>query len=225
MAAALPGLATFVQSALNNRSHTQQSEVEVLLDMCMQKDASPEPNWKSIEANAANEPGPCAKYCDVLGAVARRFPAECSRDLAAFYKACCGSGKDSKTTARFMGSEFLSRLAGLTFGKLDNFPWVLTAAWKANLLSADNKCTDGFCRLLTTSHLSSLAASASRESIQKMEKIMTSSRELVQRLQVPSAQAVKLLGLLDSRLMLHQLKLGKYADRQFKSADEIGQVV
>ena len=223
MPAAVPGLASFVQGALNNRSHTEQSEVEVLLDMALQKDACPEPNWKAIESHAANEPGPCAKYCDVLGAVARKLPSECGRDLAAFYKACCGSGKE--TAARYMGSEFLSRLAGLTFGKLDNFPWVLTAAWKANLLASDNKVTDGFCRLVTTAHLSSLSAMGARDSVKKMERIMTSSRELVVRLHLPNALSVKILGLLDTRLIMYHLKLGKYADRQFKSIDEIGQVV
>ena len=218
----MPGLAQFIQSALNNTAHNDHSEVEMLLQMSHEKLSVANPDWDAIVAAAANEQGPCSKYASILASVAKQTPVECVHDLSEFWKAFQTS---EATSSRFMGSEFLARLASLSFGKADRFPWVVNSCMKANMLSKDTKLVDGFCRLLTTSNLTSLTSLANRPNVAKMEKVMSLARAICTRANLEPSVTTLMVGRLDTRLVLHQCKLGKWADKTFGDdwLDAVGQ--
>ena len=73
--------------------------------------------------------------------MAKSLPVECLQSLGDFWRAF---GPTGTSASRFMGSEFLSRMANLKFGKVEACPWVVTAAMKANMLSKVTKLIDGF---------------------------------------------------------------------------------
>ena len=220
---ACPGLVHFIQLALNTRAGTEQSEVELLLEMCMKKTASPNPDWSAIEQAAAFANAPASKYSKVLVLLAKLQPVECIQDLSAFYKAwACPD--DRQGPVRHMGSEWLYKLSTLNFGKVDKFPWVLSSAFKTNLTSADKQLVDGVCKLVTPTHLSQLATTANRTNVCKAEKLMTSARALVAKLQIGAADSAKCIGKLDVRLAMHLMKMHKQMDKPFNDIDHIGQV-
>ena len=197
---AVPQLVDFVQSALNITAHNDQSEIEVLLAMVNQKISVEKPDWNAIASAAEHQQGPCTRYVKVLAGVARILPAECILDASNFWKAF---GTEEQSSQRFLGSEFLSKLASLKFGKTDHFPWLQTASLKANLLSADAKLVDGFCKLVTPTHLASLTANANRKVVNDMENLLTLGRKILKQLDVDTAVATKLIGRLDTRVVLH----------------------
>ena len=169
--------------------------------------------------------GPASKYLRVLTSVAKSLPAECLQSLSDFWKAF---GPTGTSASRFMGSEFLSRLAGLKFGKVEQYPWVVTAAMKANLLSKDSKLVDGFCRLVTPSMLAQVVSQGNRATVITMEKLMTAGRVICLNVKVGPTVSAKNIGRLDTRLLLHLLKLGKFADTTFvgeKWLEQIGQAL
>ena len=111
----MPNLPHFIQEALNSRTHNDQSEVEVLLDISSKRaQTDGAPNWAQIEAAASNVSGPCAKYAKVLAAFARVQPPEVIQDLSAFYKAFTALSEFGPN--RMMGSEFITKLAATNFG-------------------------------------------------------------------------------------------------------------
>ena len=115
----MPNLPHFIQEALNSRTHNDQSEVEVLLDISSKRaQADGAPNWAQIEAAASNVSGPCAKYAKVLAAFARVQPPEVIQDLSAFYKAFAVLSEFGPN--RMMGSKFITKLAATNFGKMEN---------------------------------------------------------------------------------------------------------
>ena len=214
----VPEMVDFIQKALNNDNRTGISEIELLMDMKNSRNTG-----QDIEATTSNMSCPAAKYSKVLAAVVRLQPSECLEDLGSFYKvhaeADAGQGP-----SRHCGSEWFARLANLSFGKLEKYPWVINAAIKANLLAKGPKLTDGVCKLITTSHLSSLTTGGNRASIKEMEKIMNDCRTLCDKTGISGALKTILIGKLDTRLMLHFCKQHKFADQQFKDMDAIGQV-
>ena len=213
LADSIPGLVHFVQAALNTRAHTEQGEIEILLDMSrMWSDYSARqeaPDWAKIEAAASHHLSQCSSYAKVLATLAREIPAELIFELSAFQKAwAC----DEKCPNRFMGSEFISKLAGLNFGKFEKFPLVMVGAFKANLTSKGNKLVDGFCKLLQPSHIACLAAKDLRPKVKQAESVMANARTLCKQLAFDAAVVTKLVGRLDVRLILHLCKQEGRAD-------------
>ena len=223
---ACPGLVNFIQGTLNTDARTEQSEVELLLEMVMKKVASADPDWQAIEKEASYANAPASKYSKTLVLLAKLQPLECIQDLSAFYKAwaCPAEGQG---VVRHMGSEWIFKLSTLNFGKVDKFPWVVNAAFKANLTSKDKTLVDGFCKLVSATHLGQLAASSNRPSVCKAEKLMTRARELVAKLQLRAAESAMAIGKLDIRLVMYLMKMHKQMeqlDKPFDSIDHIGQV-
>ena len=219
----VPGLVHFVQSALNTRAHTEMSEVELLMDMSQARMAmGADADWSAIESSASNNYGPAVKYVKVLAAVTKLQPHECIEDLSGFFKMHAAAG-DNNGTTRFMGSEWFARMANLSFGKIERYPWVINAAIKANLISKDQKLVDGFCKLITTGHLSSITSASNRATVKHMEKIMSDCRALCTKVQLSGSDKSLLVGKLDTRLFLHFCKLSKFGDGTFASLDAIGQ--
>lgn len=214
----VPEMVDFIQKALNSDNRTGISEIELLMDMNNARNTG-----QDIEATTSNISCPAAKYSKILAAIVRQQPSECLEDLGSFYKAHAEADA-SQGPARHCGSEWFARLANLSFGKLEKYPWVRNAAIKANLLAKGPKLTDGVCKLITTSHLSSLTTAGNRASIKEMEKIMNDCRTLCDKTGISGALKTILIGKLDTRLMLHFCKQNKFADQQFKAMDAIGQV-
>ena len=223
----IPELPDFIQASLNARAGNDTSEIEVLLGMANKRGgmggSSDESNWTQIEAAASQVNGPCAKYARVLAAFARVQPKEAIEDLAAFYKAFATMSDFGAN--RFMGSEFLTKLAATNFGKMDKFPWILNAAFKANLRSSGTKNVDGYCKLVTVQHLSQLSSNANRAAVRDAEQQMIDARKLCKSLAVPHFVATKCIGNLDCRLALILMKLQKADSLQLSTFDAVGQAI
>ena len=225
-----PGLITLVEKSLNTEAREHQSEIECMLAMhhaqARAVRTGKEPDWQKIESDASCSLPPCASWMNVLGEYVRMNAGgvedcELLHDLNMFSRACRCSQAGSK---RILGSDFFRKLASLTFG-IDRYPYVLNACIKANLTSPANKVTDGFCKLVLPTHLSSLTSKEQRPLLVEAEQIMTDARKLVKALMVPQAKAVMLIGKLDVRAVVHVLKLGKTAEgKVYENIAEIAEV-
>ena len=149
--------------------------------------------------------------------MAKSLPVECLQSLGDFWRAF---GPTGASASRLMGSEFLSRLATLKFGKVEQYPWVVTAAMKANLLPKESKLVDGFCKLLSAGSLGQVVQQGNRATVIDMEKLMTHARGICKVPQIDPTISAKIIGRLDTRLLLHLLKLGKFADKHFEGDSE-----
>ena len=221
---AIPGFVHFLQNTLNVQSHNEKSEIELILDMMQQVETcmhqGTDPDWEQIEAAASIGDSPATKYIKILSAYLKCMPHELIDELAIHYK----SFGQEESAERFMGSEFVTKLAALSFGKFDKFPLLQNAMWKANLIAAGPKLVDGVCKLIPLSALSSLTGAAVRDKVKEAEKIMKLARNLVKQLQLPADTVSMLIGNLDIRVALHMCKLGKYMDKDLKDLTEITKV-
>ena len=214
----IPNLVDFVQSGLNVRSGTKQAEVEVMLSMVSKLQQGKD--WPTIEKECSQLQSDCSSYSKIMAAFVRLQPPETIKDIALFYKVCVYSEGPN----RFMGSEWIGKAAALNFGKFEKFPLIIAAAWKANLNAKGSKIRDGNCELLRPSHLQSLTANGIRKNIQQAEKVMADARGVCAAMNLNIADTVRILGHLDTRLVLMLCKLSKQAGEQdFDSFDRIGQ--
>ena len=78
----MPDLVHFIQKALNIRAQTEQTEIELLLEMVTMAEASKDkPNWESIAAAAATSQSAASKYSKTLASFAQTQPPELLHEL------------------------------------------------------------------------------------------------------------------------------------------------
>ena len=224
-----PDLAHFVQSALNTRPKSDQSEIEIMMDMHNAMQACEgEPNWLQIQEGAKHSMPPCSVYIHVLACYVKKY---CGgpggvllEELSKYQKtfACSDQGPN-----RVLGSEFFSKINSLSFGVGMNLPYVVTAAIKANLISPSCKIVDGICRLLPMSALSLLTKQENRPQVLRAEQLMVDCRELCRVSDVSDEAMTKVVGKLDVRLILHICKKSKEGPEgvEFESIDKIAEAI
>ena len=226
-----PGLIKLVEKSLNTDAREQQSEIEVMLAMhhaqTLASKRGSDPNWEQIVKDASCSLPPCAGWvgalADYVKSNAGGVRGELLQELNKFRRAFRCSAAGSK---RMLGSEFFRKLATLSFGNHERFPYILNSRIKANLQSPANKVTDGFCKLISPGALAALTNKEKRPLVREAETMMTDARKLVSALKVNSADAVLMLGKLDCRIVLHILKLGKIGEGQeFGNIAEIAEVL
>ena len=214
----IPGLVDFVQSGLNVKTSTQQTDIEVMLSLV--RLAQHGKDWPYIEKECSQLQSNCSSYSKVMAAFVRLQPAEVVKDIALHFKV----NVYSEGPNRFMGSEWIGKAASLNFGKFEKLPHLVAAAWKANLNAKGAKVQDGYCRLVLPSHLASLTTNPNRKNVQHAEKVMTDARAVCTATGVNIADTARILGHLDCRLVLMICKLSKQAgEPEFDSFDVIGQ--
>ena len=212
-----PSLVHFVQAALNTIPRNEQSEVEVMLDLHRQWKAcvlaGEEAEWSKIEEAACWSMPPCAQYIRSLVAFVKAnaggVDGTLLEELSSFFKtfACSESG-----ATRRLGSEFMTKLAALSFGPGERYPYVMNACIEANLSSP--KVVDGLCRLLQPPQLQALASKENRAMVKAAEKLMCDARELCTRLGVPKAASTKFVGKCDVRCILVIVKKVKEVEKK-----------
>ena len=206
-------LVHLVQAALNTHAKADQSELEVMADIGRMRDAAvaanKEPNWNEIEAAAVLCLPKCASYVSTLCAYVRAQAPELLGELNKCHKA-------------FGSSEYIAKVASLTWGLAEKHPYVLNAAMATNLASPPHRVTDGFCRLLTASTLNALTVPSNREAMKQADKLMADARALCLALGVQHSDRVKCCGKVDVRVVLHLCKKGK--EGEGKVFDDIGQI-
>jgi len=220
-----PELVHLVQAALNTHAKTDQSEIEVLLDIGRMRDSAvgqnKEADWKEIEAAACFCLPKCGSYVQALIAYVKAQAPELLNELSQFQKAFASQG-----TSRVLGSEYIAKVASLTWGPAQKFPFVMNAAMEANLASPPNRITDGFCRLMSVSTLAALTNTHNRATVQKADKLMLDARSLCHALVLDESARVKCCGLLDVRLIYHLCKKGQEAEgKVFDSIEQIAQAL
>ena len=126
-------------------------------------------------------------------------------------------------STRTLGSEFFAKLASLSFGAVEKYPYVTNSTIKTNLQSPANKISpDGMCRLLLPQHLNALTQSKNKLLVREAESLMTDARQLLKLLQFDTAKSVTSIGMLDVRCVLFILGKGKECEgRVFQSISEI----
>ena len=226
-----PGLIKLVEKALNTRAVEQQSEIEVMLAMHNAQTAAlnmeQNPDWVEIEKAASYNLPPCASWIGVLSQYVRDnsggMQGELLEELNVFSRAYRCSEAGSK---RMLGSEFFKKLCSLNFGAAERFPFVQNACIKANLASPANKMTDGFCKLIQPSNLAILTSKDKRPLVEEAETVMTDARRLTKALGISDTAAVKSLGKVDVRCVLHLMKLGKVGEgKEFSKIGDIAQAI
>ena len=202
-----PGLVRFAQAALNTDAKNEQSEVEVMLDMAnLMRSAltnQSEPNWKQIEETACFSMPPCSPYIGSLSAIVRDHTAggQLLEELSEFYKSF---GCSEHGATRKLGAEFASRLASLSWGPGERFPFVVLACMETNLWSS--KIVDGICKLISVTNLSSLTTKANKSMVVEADELMNSVRLLCDGMHVARAIRTKLVGRCDVRCVLFMFK-------------------
>ena len=223
-----PNLVDFMQKSLNTDARGGQSEVEVMMSMyrMMQVaiDRQQQPDWKRITASACHSLPQCTPYVNVLAEFVQKNTAagELLIELSKFRKAFAGEAAASASSKRILGSVFFSKVGAMNFGVGIKCPHVQIAHVKANLTSPKNKIVDNVCQLITSSHISIMTSKAVLPMTLQIDKIMTESRQLCKDISLRLDQCVKLIGMLDVRLVLHVLKLGKAGEgREFEDTAAI----
>ena len=138
-------------------------------------------------------------------------------ELAMFYK----HFSQDESANRFLGSEFIAKLASLNFGKYDRLPLLQNAIWKAQLTSSGSKIVGGVCKLVPLSALSSLTSAAARDKTKAAEKVMSMAREVVKQVDIPADKSSTIIGNLDIRVALNMCKLVKYMDKPLDKLEDI----
>ena len=212
-----PQLLDFVQKALNTVARNEQGEIEVMLDLHRQWKAcvlaGREADWSKIEEAACWSMPPCAPYIRSLvtfvnansGGVDGTLMDELSRFFKTF--ACSESG-----ATRRLGSEFMNKLANLSFGPGERYPYVMNACIEVNLASP--KVVDGVCRLLQPPQLQAIASKDNRVMVKAAEKLMCDARELCKKLHVPKSVSIKCVGKCDVRCILVIVKKVKEVEKK-----------
>ena len=172
-----PELLPLVQAALNVQAHGDITEVEVMLGMHRQaaeaEMAGKQPDWKAVQKAAAQNLPTCATYIEVLANYVKKNSGAGAllHDLSSFQEAFgCGE----KGASRALGSEFISRVSGLSFGVGVKLPYLKNACLKANLQSS--KVVDGVCKLLLPGHVQLLALDKNRALTKSAAKLMEDYR-------------------------------------------------
>jgi len=222
-----PLLLDFVQKALNTVARNEQGEIEVMLDLHRQWKAcilaGRDADWSKIEEAACRSMPPCAPYISSLVAFVKAnaggVDGTLMEELSSFFKtfACSESG-----ATRRLGSEFMGKLANLSFGPGERYPYVMNACIEANLASP--KVVDGVCRLLQPPQLQAIASKDNRATVKAAEKLMCDARELCTRLKVPKAISIKCVGRCDIRCVLVIVKKVKEVEKKdLKTIEDVAQ--
>ena len=225
-----PEFVEFAQSALNTKVRTGQSEIEILL--VLHQLASPatargeKVNWPRIEAQACKSMPACKAWIGSLRAYVAAnsggTEGQLLKELAQFAKTF-GSGETG--SSRVLGSEFISKLAGLNFGTGTRCPYVVNACIETQLVSPAHKLVDGFCKLLAPTSLNELTKKESKLAITEAERAMTQGRALCDKLNITGKNKIKCIGKLDVRLISFICKKGRdFEGRDFQSIAEIIEV-
>ena len=220
-----PELVHLVQVALNTTAQTQQSEIEVMLNMNTAREAAASAGlkveWECIEASASHSMPPCAGYIKDISSYVQRQAPELLTELGLFQKAfACNDSGPSRT----IGEQFIQKLNSLKWGATHPCPHILLAAVECQLTCPSHKVVDGLCRLLTPGMLASLVAAANKPTVFEAERLMTEARKLVKASGASETDRVKALGRLDVRLMLFLTKSAKAAGQQvFANMAEIAE--
>ena len=219
----LPQLADWWQSSLNTEVRNRQSEVEIMMFLANAfNTASQESDiidHAAIEAQAGHSKPPCLVWIPALSKFVQKMPTELIADLADFDKSY--ASKDSGKF-RTMGSAFVSKLASLTFGPGEAYPYVLLATMCLQLRSPPSKVEDGQCRLISPGSLGMLAQKDKRGTIKMAEDAMSNARKMLQNSGLDRGQIVKLCGQLDVRLMAAICK--KEKDLGLPTSPDLGSV-
>ena len=224
-----PSLPLFAQGALNTVVASGQGELEIMLTLhglaqsSNVKDANGKVNWKPLEECACQTKPACAPWVSSLSAYLEQNSGgpkgELIQDLADYAKAWSGDGKAPQ---RLIGGEFFNKVVSLNFGSGAKYPYIKTAIVEAQLASPPDKMQDNFCRLMIPSCLMELTRKDKRQLIDRAENMMTEARRMVNSFGLTTSDRIRLVGLLDVRLILHILKKGKeFEPTVFKSMDDI----
>ncbi len=205
-----------MQAALNTHARNEQGEIEVMLELHRRwkgyVEVGSEADWQSIQEAACLSMPPCSPYISSLAAFVKAnsggVDGTLLEELSSFQKtfACSDSG-----STRRMGSEFFQKLVGLTFGTGEKFPYVMNACIAANLVAP--KVVDGVCRLIGPAQLQALTNKSMRENVKEAERLMVNTREVCDRLKVPSAVKTKVGGKSDVRCILVMCKKSRRSRR------------
>ena len=203
-------------SSSKSAAATSQTQIDV-------KDANGKVNWKPLEECACQTKPACAPWVSSLSAYIEQNSGgpkgELIQDLADYAKSWSGDGKSPQ---RVIGGEFFNKVVSLNFGSGAKYPYIKTAIVEAQLASPPDKMQDNFCRLMIPSCLMELTRKDKRQLIDRAENMMTEARSMVNSFGLTTSDRIRLVGLLDVRLILHILKKGKeFEPTVFKSMDDI----
>jgi hypothetical protein len=202
-----PGLVHMVQAALNTHAKGDQTEVEVMLDVHNMYEAAltagTEVDWKTIQTTACFSMPPCSPYIGVLVNFVKAHGGGCTgellQELSKYQAAFRCSGA--------LGSEFLGRLASISFGVGLKFPWVVIACVKANLSSPPTKVVDGICKLFPLHAIAAITNKNNREVVKAGEAMMIQARSLCDKIpNITDHTKVTCLGRLDCRIVMFIIK-------------------
>ena len=202
-----PGLVHMVQAALNTHAKSDQSEVEVMLDIHNMYEAAltagTEVDWKSIQNTACFSMPPCSPYIGVLVSFVKAHgggsTGELLQELSKYQAAFRCSG--------ILGSEFLGRLSSISFGVGLKYPWLVIACVKANLSSPPAKVVDGICKMIPVSSIAILASKNNRELVKEAESMLLQARSLCESIPgITDHTKVTSLGRLDVRVVMFIMK-------------------
>ena len=228
---AWPKLLDLIQEALNVVCASRQGEIEIMLKVAKiiaaAEAAGYEVGYKRVAGQAAHGNPPCKLYVKNIVDYVKKYSGGTNYPLIVELKNHKQTfGVASGQQQRILGGEFIGRAANLTFGKLENFPYMVNAALKANICCNRNKIKDGHCRLLKPECLTQLTSKDNRENVVQAEKLLADSRQLLDLngIAAGSARGIELLGRLDVRCVLHILKKGTELDaKTFESIVKISE--
>ena len=172
-----PGLAAFLQRALNagNSVPNDMSEFEVML--CIIEHAALEEDdidWKKCQDIATHGNPRCSQYKDYLMDFVKNYGggvgAPIIHELNTFAAKHCGSP--------LLGEEFWTAMQGLNFGKLTPCPQVRTAIVACNLTAP--KIIDGVAKLLTKTDLKSLQTRDNLVKVHNFEQSLNAAIQIVE---------------------------------------------
>jgi hypothetical protein len=166
---AWPKLAALGQDALNVIARNPPNEIEIMMNLCMRRrdilESGEKVDWAKLIAAASHGNPPCTPYMHAIAKYVENhsggIDAELIADLCAFQKLYASSEKIPKT----LGGEYIHKVASLTFGPSEAFPYVVHALLKTNLSS--KKSVDGICRLLLPSSVSQIASKPARAKVKE----------------------------------------------------------
>ena len=223
-----PGLVPLAQDVLNTHARIEPSEVEGMLAMFHMAHTSlqnkSEPNWKNIQDTAVLSLPSWSSYAHVLAAYVQK---NCGgkeggllEELSKFQKAF---GCPEVNHHRVLGSEFLARVANMSFGGGERYPYVQNALIETNLSSPTTKVVDGRCMLISPTAVGSLQSKDKRKLMQEAEAAMVGGRALAAQLHFEGDRRVKVIGKLDVRCIQHITKTSQAGEGRVYA--DIGEVV
>jgi hypothetical protein len=222
-----PGLVHFAQAALNTHARSEQSEIEVMLEMHAAVKAAVETgrevDWKRVQEAACFSLPACSPYISTLAQYVREHSGGTDgallHELSEFHKAfaCNEAG-----ATRRLGSEFLGKLAAINFGVGQKFPHIVTACVETNLASP--KVIDGVCKLLQQPQIAALTAKQNRDVVKDAEQFMKDARVVCRSLNVENGIRTRVVGKADIRCICFLVgRQGVVEQRQFTSIAEIAE--